>query len=94
MRLWVQSLALSSVGRGSGIAMSCGVGHRYGSDPKLLWCRLAATIPVRSLNLETPLCHEYSPKKKKKTKKKGRVLVKITITYANIPPKNSDRKIL
>ena len=32
------------MGRGSDVAMSCGVGHRCGSDPVLLWlcCRLAA----------------------------------------------------
>ena len=26
-----------SVGQGSGVAVSCGVGRRCGSDPKLLW---------------------------------------------------------
>ena len=32
------------VGWGSGVAMSCGLGHRVGLDPELLWlwCRLAA----------------------------------------------------
>ena len=34
--------------KGSGIAMSCGVGHRQGSDPTLLWlwCGPAATAPI------------------------------------------------
>ena len=34
--------------------MSCGVGRRRGSDPMLLWlwCRLAATAPIRPLAWE------------------------------------------
>ena len=34
--------------------MSCGVGRRRGSDPALLWlwCRLAATAPIRPLAWE------------------------------------------
>ena len=37
--------------RGSGIAMSCGVGHRGGLDPRLLWlwCRLAAAAGIQLL---------------------------------------------
>ena len=33
--------------KGSGLALSCGVGHRHGSDPMLvwLWGRPAATAP-------------------------------------------------
>ena len=34
MRMGVQSLALL---KGSGGAVSCGVGHRRGLDPTLLW---------------------------------------------------------
>ena len=47
MKLQVQSLALLS-GLGSRVAMSCGVGHRRGSDLALLWlwCRLVATAVV------------------------------------------------
>ena len=43
MRMWARSLALLSV------ALSCGVGHSYGSDPSLLWLwhRLAAVPPIR-----------------------------------------------
>ena len=34
--------------------MSCGVGHRHGLDPELLWlwCRLAATAPIGPLAWE------------------------------------------
>ena len=35
-----------SVGQGSGVAISYGVGHRCGSDPLLLWHRLAAAVPI------------------------------------------------
>ena len=36
--------------------MSCGIGHRRGSDPVLLWlwCRPAATALIRPLNWEPP----------------------------------------
>ena len=36
--------------------MSCGVGHRHGSDPVLfwLWCRLVATAPIGPLAWEPP----------------------------------------
>ena len=38
------------------MAMSCGVGRRWGLDPVLLWlwCRLAATGPIRVLAWELP----------------------------------------
>ena len=55
MRLRVWSLASLS-GLGSGIAVSCGVGHRRCSDPVLLWlwCRPAAVAPIRPLAWEPP----------------------------------------
>jgi len=44
------------VGQRSGIAMSCGVGHRRGSGPVLLWLwhRLAATALIQALAWEPP----------------------------------------
>ena len=53
--------------------MSCGVGHRRGSDPTLLWlwCRLAATAPIQPLAWETPYAvGVVLEKAKKKTPKK------------------------
>ena len=52
---------------GSGVAVSCGVGHRCSSDSSLmrLWHRLAA-IPVLIPSLGTSICHLCCPKKKKK----------------------------
>ena len=41
LRVWVQFLA--SLSWGSRAAVSCGVGHRHGLDPKLLW--LWSTVP-------------------------------------------------
>ena len=47
--------------------MSCGVGHRCGSDPALLWlwCGLAATALIRPL----AMCHGCSPPQKKEKKR-------------------------
>ena len=44
------------MGSGSGIAVSCGVGRRRGSDPVLLWlwCRPAAVAPTGPLAWEPP----------------------------------------
>ena len=54
--------------------MSCGVGHRGGSDPVLLWLSQAATAPIRPLSWE-PSCaagmaQEMAKKKKDQKKKK------------------------
>ena len=51
--------------------MSCGKGHKCGSDLVLLWLwhRPAAVAPIQSLARELPYV-ERSPKKKKKKKKK------------------------
>ena len=62
--------------------MSCGVGCRRGSDPMLLWlwCRLAATAPIRPLAWEPPYAEGVALKRQKtkqnktkqnKTKKKN-----------------------
>ena len=64
--LWVQSLASLS-GLRIGLAMSCGVGRRCGSDPVLLWLWLSADLIP---SLETSLCHGWGPKKQKQNKTK------------------------
>ena len=51
MRMQVQSKA-SLGGLGMGVVVSCGVGHRSGSDPTLLWHRLAAIAPTWPLAWE------------------------------------------
>ena len=56
--------------------MSSGVGQRRGSDPALLWlwCRPAATAPIRHLAWEPPYAAgaalEMAKSQKKKKKKK------------------------
>ena len=50
-------------------ALSCGVGHKCGSDPMLLWlwCRPAAVTPDLTPSLGTSICYRCSPKKANKT---------------------------
>ena len=52
--------------------MSCGVGCRCGSDPALLWlwCRPAATAPIRLLAWESPYAAEAALEKAKRQNKK------------------------
>jgi len=58
--------------KGSGIAASCGVGCRCGSDPVLLWlwCRPAAAALIQPLAWELPYAMGVTLKKKKRKKKK------------------------
>ena len=60
------------MGSGSGVAVSCGVGRRCGSDPTLLWLwhRPAATTLIGPPTLGISICRECGPKKTKKKKKK------------------------
>ena len=48
--------------------MSCGVGRRHGSDPKLLWLwrRLVTTSPIGPLAWEPPYAAGVALKKTKK----------------------------
>ena len=54
--------------KGSGVAMNCGVGHRWGSDLALLWlwCRPAATPLIGPLAWELPYATGVAMKKKKR----------------------------
>ena len=72
MRIWVDPWP-RSVGWGSGIAVSCGVDHRCGSDPKLLWlwCRPAATAWIRPLAWEPPYAEGATLEKAKRQKRKN-----------------------
>ena len=51
--------------------MSCGVGHRHGSDPTVLWLwrRLVPTAPIGSLAWESPCAVGVALLKKKRQKK-------------------------
>ena len=54
--------------------MSCGVGHRCGSDPVVLWLwlchRLAATALIRPLTWEPLYADGVKDKRQKKKKEK------------------------
>ena len=62
-----------SVERGASVAVSCGVGRRRSSDPRLLWlwCRLAAAAQIRSLAWELPYAAVKKEKRKRKKEKKN-----------------------
>ena len=57
------------------MAMSCGVGHRLGSDLALLWLwhKLAAVAPIRPLAWEPLYVLGAALKSKKKKEKKKRM---------------------
>ena len=71
MRTWVRSLASLSGLKGSGVAMSCGVGRWCSSDlaPLWLWRRPEATALIWPLAWE--LLQVWLSKKKKKVKTGG-----------------------
>ena len=67
--------------------MSCGIGHRCGSDPALLWLwrRPVAAAPIRPLAWEPPYAAGVAlekAKKKQKTKKKTKKITSAsTLTW-------------
>ena len=83
------------MGRGSGVAVSCGVGLRHGSDPSLLWVwrRPVATAPIRPLAWEPPyaagaaqeIATTTTTKDKKKDKKKKEVLIFCLLSICSFP---------
>ena len=69
--------------------MSCGIGHRHGSDPELLWlwCRPVATTPIRPLAWEPP--HAEGAALKRHTQKKGGLLIQLHIHGVHTGPEHS-----
>ena len=59
--------------------MSCGVGHRCGSDLALLWlwCRPVATVPIRPLAWEPSYATDAALKKQKRQKQTNKHEVQI-----------------
>ena len=72
--------------------MSCGVGCRRGSDLALLllWCRLAATAPIRPLVREPRYAAGTALKRQKDKKKKERKRKKQTNPKVLMPSSYSD----
>ena len=60
--------------------MSCGVGHRRGSDPALLWLwrRLAATALIGPLAWEPPYATRAALEKEKRPKKEKKEEVSLS----------------
>ena len=77
--------------------MNCGIGCRHGLDLALLWlwCRPAATAPIRPLAWEPPYATER-PKEIAKThtheKKKSTIIMRVTETSSLIVIEQADRK--
>ena len=85
-----QSLALLS-GLRFGVAVSCGVGRRRGSDPALLWLwrRPAATVLIRPLAWEPPYAVRAAQEMaKKRQRKKNAVSIHIVKLHKGIFFKN------
>ena len=81
MRMWVRSLP--SVGHGSSVAMSCGVGHRCGSDPTWLWLWRgpAAVTLIQSLAWEPPHAASAAPEKKKKKQRETLYIMMYSMVF-------------
>ena len=66
VRMWGLITDLAQWGEGSGVAMSCGIGHRYGLDLALLWLwwRPATVALIRPLAWELPYAMRAALKSK------------------------------
>ena len=69
------------------VAVSGGVGHRFSSDPLLLWlwCRPAAAALIQPLAWELP-CARGAAQKKQKKKKKKKSCPTVNLGRINYPP--------
>ena len=65
--------------KGSGVAVSRGVGCRCNLDPALLWlwCRLAAAAPIGPLAQELPYVAGVALKRKEKSRWKAGLLAEL-----------------
>ena len=63
--------------------MSRGLGRRHGLDPALpwLWCRPAATAPIRPLAWGPPYAADVALKSKKKKKKKKKITKEVSAGF-------------
>ena len=82
MGFLIRSLASLS-GLRTGIAVSCGVGHRHGSDLVLLqlWCRPTAAAPIQPLAWEPAFAAGAALEKTKRQKKKAKGMKKYLLFF-------------
>ena len=75
--------------------MSCSIGHRYGLDSALLWlwCRPAATAPIRPLAWEPPYARKGKMTKKKKNPPKNKQTKKQRIKQHGDSRRSSEKVI-
>ena len=75
--------------------MSCGVGHRHGSDLALLWlwCRPAGAAPIQPLAWELPCAVGVALKKEKK--RRGKEIMKgFMIQFRSVRHRRGISKLL
>ena len=72
--------------RGSGVAVSCGIGHKDGSDPMLLWlwCRPAAVALIQPLAWEPPHAVGVALKRKKDEKKRKKLFSSLSLEIQKV----------
>ena len=58
--------------KGSGVAVSCGVGCRHSLDPVLLWLWCRPAVPIQLLVWEPPCSTEKQKAKSKEKERKGK----------------------
>ena len=68
MRIWVQFLA--SLSWGSGVAVSCGAGRRFGLDPASLWLWYSLTAVALNQPLAWELPYAMGAALKRRQEKK------------------------
>ena len=83
-----------SVGQGSGVARSCGVGCSHASDLVLLWlwCRPAATGLIRPLAWEPPYVTGAALKKQKQKKDDHCTTTNVINSLSNKKNKNKNKQ--
>ena len=76
----------------AGVAVNCGVGHRHGSDPRLLWLRhrLVATAPIGALpgKFYIPWLWPYKRQKDKKKKNLDMFRLPVVAEWLMNPTRN------
>ena len=85
---WGSIPGLAQWVKGPGIAVSCGVGCRRGSDLALLWlwCRMAAVAPIPPLAWEPPYAAGVSLKRQKinKTKRMNKIIQEACVKWEEV----------